>query len=66
MIDEGIDIPHLSCWNIMNNTYFGDKKLPITEVFSRVRNRIPLITTGSIWERSDVEEAFRQGADLIE
>ena len=66
LIDEGIDILHLSCWDIMNNTNFGDKKLPITEVFSReLGNRIPLITTGSIWERSDVEEAFRQGADLI-
>ena len=66
LVKEGIDILHLSCWDINNKTQYKNEQLPITRIFSKqLGEKITLITTGSIWDDSDVNEAFNQGADLI-
>ncbi|MEC7406897.1 MAG: NADH:flavin oxidoreductase, partial [Candidatus Thermoplasmatota archaeon] len=62
----GIDILHLSCWDITKKTHDGPDAVPITAEFCRkIGGEIPILTTGGIWDEDDVSEAFSQGADML-
>ena len=66
LIAEGIDILHLSCWDITKKTHDGPDAVPITAEFCRkIGGEIPILTTGGIWDEDDVSEAFSQGADML-
>lgn len=66
LIKEGIDILHLSCWDIKKRIHDGPEAIPITAEFSRkIGGKTPILTTGGIWDADDVSEAFSQGADMI-
>ena len=66
LVDEDVDILHISCWDIRNRTKIESTEKPLTQIFSdELGDSIPLITTGSIWIEEDVNEAFRQGASLV-
>ena len=64
---DGIDFVHISCWDCFSSPQkYPSSPKKITTWFSELlENRIPIISTGSIWTVSDAEEVLNQGADLI-
>ena len=67
LVEMNIDILHISCWDIFSSaTDDLESKITITSRFSDIlENRIPLLTTGSIWNEEDGEFALSEGADLV-
>lgn len=67
LVEMNIDILHISCWNIFSSASDDlDSKRTITRRFSEIlQNRIPLLTTGSIWNEEDGDFALSEGADLV-
>ena len=67
LVEMNIDILHISCWDIFSGA--SDdliSKRTITSRFSEfLQNRIPLLTTGSIWNEEDGDFALSEGADLV-
>jgi len=65
--DEGIDYLHISCWDAFaKSKEYPDDPRRLTEWFSQSLDDLPpIISTGSVWSRSDAQELMNQGADLI-
>jgi len=65
--DEGVDYLHLSCWDVfMNSREYPDDPRRLTEWFTKSFDDLPpIISTGSVWSKSDAQELIDQGADLI-
>tara|TARA_B100001250_G_scaffold403415_1_gene417929 strand:- start:1095 stop:2222 length:1128 start_codon:yes stop_codon:yes gene_type:complete len=65
--DEGIDFLHISCWDAFaKSKEYPDDPRRLTEWFVQSFDDFPpIISTGSIWSRSDAQEIMNQGADLI-
>ena len=65
--DWNLDFLHVSCWDIFQKkqSLSGDEHT-LTKWFSdHLDGRIPIITTGKIWNATDVEFAIKEGADLV-
>jgi 2,4-dienoyl-CoA reductase-like NADH-dependent reductase (Old Yellow Enzyme family) len=61
-----LDFIHVSCWDIHETATLGDRCQTYTEWFAeRIDGRLPLVTTGGVWNASDAENAMTQGADFI-
>ena len=67
LVDAGIDFLHVSCWDcFIPPSDFPDDSRMITEWFSEaLSGRIPIISTGAIWDSSDAQDVLDQGADLV-
>ena len=65
--DEGVDFLHLSCWDVFaNSKEYPDDPRKLTEWFTQSFDDLPpIISTGSVWSKSDAQELIDQGADLI-
>ena len=65
--DEGIDYLHISCWDAFaKSKEYPDDPRRLTEWFTQsVDDLPPIISTGSVWSRTDAQELMNQGADLI-
>ena len=67
LVESDIDFLHISCWDcfIPSSEYPDDPRM-ITEWFTEfLSSRIPIISTGAIWDSSDAQAVMDQGADLI-
>jgi 2,4-dienoyl-CoA reductase-like NADH-dependent reductase (Old Yellow Enzyme family) len=66
-VDWGLDFIHVSCWDVyQTKTDQNGQEMSLTRWFSQHLNgRIPIITTGKIWDQEDVKFAFEEGADLV-
>ena len=61
-----IDFIHVSCWDIAETGTHGGQTLPYTTHFRQaVKEDIPLITTGAVWDKDDAHEAMSQGGDFV-
>ena len=61
-----LDFIHVSCWDIDETAEYEGDVRPYTEWFSHVLNgRMPLFSTGMIWNAEDAEKAVNQGADFV-
>ncbi len=65
--DEGVDFLHLSCWDVFaNSKEYPDDPRRLTEWFTHSFDDLPpIISSGSVWSKSDAQELINQGADLI-
>jgi 2,4-dienoyl-CoA reductase-like NADH-dependent reductase (Old Yellow Enzyme family) len=67
MCDLGVDMIHVSCWDVFKGAVGdpGDSRT-ITRRFSEeLGNRVPLISTGAVWDRADSQFVLDEGADLV-
>tara|TARA_B100001996_G_scaffold310941_1_gene252793 strand:- start:3242 stop:4258 length:1017 start_codon:yes stop_codon:yes gene_type:complete len=67
LISSGIDFLHISCWDCFtpSSTHSDDNRM-ITERFAeKLKEKIPIISTGAIWSTSDAKKVLEQGADLV-
>ena len=65
--DECIDFLHLSCWDSFSPSKCepDDPRL-LTEWFtSTISDLPPIICTGGVWDNTDVQSVFSQGADFV-
>ena len=61
-----LDFVHVSCWNIAEEGTHNGETLPYTSHFRRVlKDDVPLITTGAVWDADDARLAMAQGGDLV-
>ena len=65
--DDGIDVIHLSCWDVFANSKTQNKSSKtLTEWFIESIDKIPpVISTGNIWSALDAKKTMEQGADFI-
>ena len=67
LVESGIDFLHISCWDcfVPPSDHPDDPRM-ITEWFTEpFSGRIPIISTGAIWDARDAQAVMDQGADLI-
>ena len=67
LVESGIDFLHISCWDcFIPSSEFSDDPRMITEWFTEpLSGRLPIISTGAIWDSSEAQAVMDQGADLI-
>ena len=67
LIETEIDAIHISCWDVFKGPEGTSVDSPtLTRRFREVLpNDFPLISTGSIWTRDDVQFVMNEGADLV-
>lgn len=64
--DMALDFVHVSCWDIAETATIDGHALPYTTVFrSHLDDDIPLITTGSVWNAGEAQNAMTQGGDFV-
>ena len=61
-----LDFIHVSCWDIDERVEYDGHNNTYTEWFAHVlKGRLPLFTTGMIWNAADAQKAIEQGADFV-
>lgn len=61
--DMGIDIFHLSCWDVFEDIGEGEN---LTKLFKKhVPENIAYASTGSVWSSADARWLMSQGADFV-
>ncbi len=61
-----LDFIHVSCWDITKTATRDGVTKTYTEWFAdQLGDRLPLITTGGIWDAKDAEDAVEQGATFV-
>ena len=62
LIDERIDAIHISCWDVFEK--HGETTIT-KEICTRFGDRIPIISTGSVWTAEDAQFVLDQGAQAV-
>ena len=61
-----LDFLHVSCWDIDESVEHDGHVRTYTEWFQQVINgRMPLFSTGMIWNAEDAQKAMDQGTDFV-
>lgn len=61
-----LDFVHVSCWDYTITASHDDRNQAYTTWFRDVlRNDLPLISTGGVWDAADARTVMDQGADMV-
>ena len=61
-----LDFIHVSCWDFTKQATYGGIEQPYTAWFSkRINGKLPLISTGGVWNAQEAKMLCEQGADLV-
>tara|TARA_B100000945_G_scaffold319097_1_gene325521 strand:+ start:866 stop:1963 length:1098 start_codon:yes stop_codon:yes gene_type:complete len=66
MVGWGVDIIHISCWDAFKGPEGEEDPRTITRRFrEELGDRMPIISTGSVWDASDAQFVMDEGADMV-
>lgn len=61
-----LDFIHVSCWDYTATCEHEGTEQPYTTWFSqRIDGKVPLISTGGVWDSDDALHVVKQGADFV-
>ena len=63
LLSKSIDALHISCWDVFETHKSGDTLTK--EISQFIDNRIPIISTGSVWTGEDAHFLLQEGADGV-
>ena len=63
--DAGADAISLSVWDIHKPAQKHPETTPVEHVRAALGDDVPLVVAGKIWDATDAELAFAQGADVL-
>lgn len=65
-LELDLDFIHVSCWDFTKQASYGGIEQPYTAWFSkRINGKLPLISTGGVWNAQEAKMLCEQGADLV-
>ena len=65
-LELDLDFIHVSCWDFTKQASYGGIEQPYTAWFSkRINGKLPLISTGGVWNAQEAKLLCEQGADLV-
>ena len=65
-LELDLDFIHVSCWDFTKQASHGGIEQPYTAWFSkRINGKLPLISTGGVWNAQEAKMLCEQGADLV-
>ena len=63
LLSKSIDALHISCWDVFETHTSGNTLTK--EISQFIDNRIPIISTGSVWTGKDAHFLLQEGADGV-
>ena len=63
MLSKSIDALHISCWDVFETHTSGNTLTK--EICQFIDNRIPIISTGSVWTGEDAHFLLQEGAEGV-
>mgnify|MGYP000020567634 CR=1 FL=1 len=65
LAEDGIDLLHLSLWDVDKSTAKRPTEHPLPLFRKRVPEAVKLVVAGKIWTAEDAEKALSLGADIV-
>jgi 2,4-dienoyl-CoA reductase-like NADH-dependent reductase (Old Yellow Enzyme family) len=65
LVDDGMEILHLSVWQYENNTAKRPDVHPITVFRQALGKDVKIVIAGKIWTRADADKCLSLGADAV-
>jgi len=65
LAEDGIDLLHLSLWDVRKPTAKRPDEHPLRLFRERVPEAVKLVAAGKIWTAADAEQTLASGADLV-
>lgn len=65
LAEDGIDLLHLSLWDVRKNTAKRPQEHPLPLFRLRLDNAVKIVVAGKIWTGADAAQVLERGADVV-